>query len=128
MKGYPFVAMNIFIIPPAYRNPDRMADRRKRESGKKAFNVDMAEQRIDRLFSLADKAFPERPELADRYVDIARRISMRHRVSIPRELKRRVCRNCHSYLVPGANCRVRVDGKNILITCLKCGHISRYPY
>lgn len=63
------------------------------ESRKKPFNVDMAEQRITRLFSLAEKAFPKRPDLANRYVDIARRISMRHRVSIPANTKEMSAKN-----------------------------------
>ena len=105
-----------------------MADRKRKEPPKKPFNVDMAEQRIKRLFQLAQKAYPKRPELADRYVDVARRISMRHRVSIPRELKKRICKECGSYLMPGENSRIRLDGKNIVITCMKCGAIKRYPY
>lgn len=105
-----------------------MPDHKKKEPRKKPFNVDMAEQRIERLFELAWKAYPERPGLADRYVDIARRISMRHRVSLPPELKKRVCKKCMSFLVPGENSRVRLDGKNVIVTCLKCGGIKRYPY
>jgi ribonuclease P protein subunit RPR2 len=99
-----------------------MADR------KKPFNIDMAEQRIERLFQLAESVHPKRPELADRYVGIARRISMRHRVGIPAELKKKMCKRCGSYLVPGSSSRVRLDGKNLIITCLKCGAIKRYPY
>jgi ribonuclease P protein subunit RPR2 len=90
--------------------------------------VDLARQRIERLFELADRSYAERPDLSDRYVDIARRISMRHRVSIPRELKRNICKDCYSYLRPGSNARVRADGRNVVITCLKCGGIRRYPY
>ena len=105
-----------------------MAEFRKKPGQKKPYNVDMAEQRIKRLFSLAEKTFPERPELADRYVEIARKISMRHRVSIPGEFKRRICKECHAYLMPGQNSRIRLDGKNMVITCLKCGTIKRYPY
>ncbi len=101
---------------------------KKKETRKKPFNVDMAEQRIKRLFELAEKAFAERPDLANRYVDIARRISMRHRVSIPRQLKRRVCKKCGAFLVPGQNSRIRLNGKNITITCTECGAIKRYPY
>jgi ribonuclease P protein subunit RPR2 len=100
---------------------------RKRIS-KKPFNVDMATQRIERLFRMAGEVCGRRPDLADRYVDIARRISMRHRVSIPRELKRHVCKECYCYLAPGINARVRVDGRNVLITCQRCGGIRRYPY
>lgn len=105
-----------------------MAERRRKPEGKRPFNVDMAEQRIRRLFNLAAEVFPTRPDLSNRYVDIARRISMRHRVSIPSEFKRSVCKECHAFLVPGANSRVRVDGNNVVITCLKCGCIKRYPY
>jgi len=106
-----------------------MADRKKKkEPQRKPFNVDMAEERIQRLFELAEKAYLQKPDLADRYVDIARRISMRHRVGIPGDLKKRVCKKCGSYLVPGENCRVRLDGSRILITCLKCGAVKRYPY
>jgi ribonuclease P protein subunit RPR2 len=105
-----------------------MTARRKKEPRKKPFNVDMAGQRIKRLFELAEKAYPERPDLANRYVEIARRISMRHRVSIPRGLKKRICKKCGAFLVPGENSRVRLDGKNVIITCLECDAIKRYPY
>src|SRR3974390_1076814 len=100
----------------------------RRQAGKKAFNIDMATQRIERLFRMAGEVCGRRPDLADRYVDIARRISMRHRVSIPRELKRNVCKNCSGYLAPGVNARVRIDGRNGFITCQRCGGIKRYPY
>lgn len=109
-------------------NDTTMPDRKKKEPQRKPFNVDMAEQRIKRLFELAERAYPQRRDLANRYVDIARRISMRHRVGIPRELKRRVCKGCGSFLVPGENCRIRLDGNNIVITCLECGAVKRYPY
>jgi ribonuclease P protein subunit RPR2 len=111
--------------------PDTSGTRMKRSrqaAARKAFNVDMAAQRIDRLFAMAEKACKDRPDLADRYVDIARRISMRHRVSIPGKLKRHVCKQCCGYLAPGVNARVRIDGRNILITCQRCGGIKRYPY
>lgn len=100
----------------------------KKHDDKKPFNVDLAEQRILRLFSLAASVYDQRPDLSNRYVAIARRISMRHRVGIPGHLKRQVCKKCHSYLKPGSNARVRVDGRNVVITCLKCGGIRRYPY
>jgi ribonuclease P protein subunit RPR2 len=105
-----------------------MAAHKRREFQKKPYNVEMAEQRIERLFSLAEKVFSTRPELADRYVDIARRISMRHRVGIPGQYKKRICKQCGSYLMPGQNSRTRLDGKNIVITCKNCEAIKRYPY
>jgi RNase P subunit RPR2 len=43
-------------------------------------------------------------------------------------LKRHVCKQCCGYLAPGVNARVRIDGRNVLITCQRCGGIKRYPY
>jgi ribonuclease P protein subunit RPR2 len=109
-------------------NDKTMSAHGKKGPRKKPFNVDMAEQRIKRLFDLAEQAHTERPDLARRYVEIARRISMRHRVGIPGELKKRVCKKCGAFLVTGENSRIRLDGKNVIITCLECGAIKRYPY
>lgn len=91
---------------------------------------DMARQRIERLFDLAEKEFEKRPDRSNRYVQLARQIGMRHRVRIPTHLKRRMCRKCYSYLVPGANARVRLHGRGryIVTTCLECGHQMRRPY
>lgn len=105
-----------------------MPERRKKEPPRKPFNVDMAEQRIGRLFELAERAYPGRPDLANRYVAIARRISMRHRVGIPQTLKKKFCKECGAFLVPGENSRIRLDGRNIVITCLECNAVKRYPY
>lgn len=88
----------------------------------------MAKQRIERLFELAGQEFGEHPERSNRYVQLARRIGMRHNVRIPRKLKRRMCRHCHSYLVPGGNARVRLRGEYAAVTCLVCKKLMRYPY
>jgi ribonuclease P protein subunit RPR2 len=101
---------------------------KKKAAGKKAFNVDIASQRISRLFELAAKAFDKSPGLADRYVALARRIGTRHRVRIPKEYRRRMCKKCGAYLVPGVNSRTRLDGVNVVRTCMACGDIKREPY
>ena len=102
-----------------------MARVRKKQ---KALIKDLAIQRIERLFKLAGDEYGEHPERSDRYVLLARRIGMRYRVSLPRELKRKLCKNCQSYLVPGSNSRVRLRGNYVVMTCLKCGNQMRYPY
>lgn len=91
---------------------------------------EVALQRIERLFSLAEKVYHERPALAQRYVDLARRIAMRVRLPLPREFRRRVCRSCGAFLVPGSSSRVRVRQRrepHVSITCLRCGRIYRIP-
>ncbi|HIH37078.1 MAG TPA: ribonuclease P [Methanocellales archaeon] len=95
---------------------------------KKYWLQDISKQRIERLFEFAGQEFDEHPDRSNRYVQLARQIGMRHNVSIPRELKRRMCRHCHSYLVPGNNARVRLRGTHVAVTCLVCEKQMRYPY
>ena len=89
---------------------------------------DIARQQIQRLFELAESISVMRPESSDRYVHLAKQIGMRNRVRIPAHLKRRMCRHCEKYLVPGRTCRVRLNGTNVVVTCLACGRQMRYPY
>ncbi|TFG00842.1 MAG: ribonuclease P [Promethearchaeota archaeon] len=91
----------------------------------------VAKQRISFLFQAAEEIFPEDPQLAHRYVDLARKYSQRTKVKIPKKWKRRVCHNCHHFLYPGKNCRIRMQsrkgkGSHISVTCLDCNHTTRY--
>jgi ribonuclease P protein subunit RPR2 len=90
----------------------------------------IAMQRIQTLFSLAKETFNENPFLAQRYVDLARKIAMAAKVRLPREYKRQVCKHCKSFILPGVNCRVRVKQRrepHVVITCLNCGKQTRLP-
>jgi len=87
-------------------------------------------QRIHTLFRLANEAFDEDPSLAQRYVDIARKIAMSARIHLPTEYRRQVCRHCKSFILPGVNCRVRIKQKrepHLVITCFNCGKHMRIP-
>lgn len=86
----------------------------------------LARERIEILFDRAREFFPENPVLSDRCVELARRIAMRQRVRIPRELRRRFCRRCSAYLVPGSTLRVRVRRGKVVTTCMRCGRHRRY--
>jgi len=89
---------------------------------------DMAYERMHLLFELADHEFKTHPELSNRYVGLARRIGMRYRLRMPPELKRRICKHCHVYLVQGATARTRLQGTHITTTCTVCGKQMRQPY
>ncbi len=89
--------------------------RRKREE--KA----IARERIERLYELAEK----NESYSKKYLERARKISMRYLVPIPRELKRRTCKNCFALLRPGKNCSVRISDKWVVIEC-ECGEVKRY--
>ncbi len=72
----------------------------------------IARERIDVLFTLAERVFPYEPELANRYVGIALAVQQKAKIRMPRKWKRRYCRKCHSFLVPGGkNARVRLRDK-----------------
>jgi len=90
--------------------------------------VDIAGERICILFSEADRAaLRGRIDLADRYVELARAVGMRYNVPVPATMRRRACRGCHGYLLPGATSRTRLNRGRLTITCLRCGHVTRIP-
>ncbi|MHC1635166.1 MAG: ribonuclease P protein component 4 [Candidatus Methanospirareceae archaeon] len=91
---------------------------------------DIALQRIERLFELAEAdAKKKKGKIrSNRYVQLARRIGMRYRVRIPKHLKMRICKGCHSFLIPGRNARVRLRGDYMVTTCLECNRKMRRPY
>ena len=86
----------------------------------------IAKERISVLFDQAKQAFAEHPERSNRYVDLARKIAMRQRVRIDRELRRQYCHHCYAFLVPGRNMRVRVHRGNVVVTCGSCNKKMRY--
>ena len=97
-----------------------------KERSKNPVTKQIARERIEILFEQARLAFAEFPCLSDRYVVLARRIAMRQRIRIPRELRRQYCHNCNTFLVPGSNMRVRVHRGNVVVTCLSCNKHTRY--
>jgi len=90
----------------------------------------IALERIEKLFRQAEKAFEKHPDRSKRHVELARKIAMRFNIQIPKSLRRKFCRKCNSYLVPGKNCQVRTSSKQraVIVKCLECNNISRYPY
>ena len=86
----------------------------------------IALSRIHELFSHAESIFNKDKNLANRYVQLARKIGMRTKVSIPRNLKRKFCKNCYHFLFPGMNCRVRTRNSMAVYYCLDCKHYNRY--
>jgi ribonuclease P protein subunit RPR2 len=95
---------------------------------RKKFVKKIASEQIALLFEQA-KMNKENPEKSQRYVDMARNISKRCKVSIPQPYKFQICKHCKSYLVPGVNSRVRIRAKkqsHITVTCLKCKKYKRY--
>lgn len=91
---------------------------------------DLARQRIFILFNKSLSTVTTNPELARRYVEIALAISRKSGVPIPKQFKLNYCKKCHSFLMPGVTARIRLRGKGkkrLVIKCLSCGRIFRYP-
>lgn len=87
----------------------------------------IAKKRIEFLFDEAKDSFKKNIKLSDKYVKIARRIAMKYKIKLPSNLKKKFCKNCYRYLVPGANCRVRIHKHRIIYYCFSCKHYMRYP-
>ena len=87
----------------------------------------IALERINILFDQAKQVFKKSPSLANRYVTLARKISMKAKVKIPKDLKKKFCKYCNKYLVPGTNCRVRTFNKKLIYYCLNCKKYMRFP-
>jgi|TARA_Y100000310_G_scaffold281258_1_gene301608 ribonuclease P protein subunit RPR2 len=91
-------------------------------------NKKVAKERILELFKQAKLKFKGNKSLANRYVGLARKIAMKYRLSIPKDLRRKFCKKCYKYLVPGVNCRIRIQkGKRVLL-CMECKYISRIHF
>ena len=101
-----------------------MAQRRHKGSERR-----IAHERIEILFRLAEReGLKGNFVRANRYASLAAKIGMRYNVRLPRDLKRRYCRKCHAFLVPGKNCRVRISRGKVTTTCGVCGDVRRIPY
>jgi len=89
----------------------------------------LAQARIEILWKQALKESKVRPEVARKQMLSARKVAQRARTKIPRDINRRVCKECGTILVPGDTCRVRVRhnrSKHVVVTCTECGNIRRY--
>lgn len=89
----------------------------------------IARERIKILLNLARKTIKENPNRSRRYVELARKIAMRTNYRM-KKLKRNFCKNCNTLLIPGYTARVRLSKKHraVIVTCLNCGRVYRYPY
>ncbi len=101
-----------------------------RKSQKPEWQTKIAKERIEILFSLAEKEFKEHPDRSKRYIELARKIGLRYNVRLSKDDKRKFCKICNTLLKPGISSKVRLDKstKTINVQCLNCEKISRFPY
>ena len=97
----------------------------------KAESQKIAQERIEVLFKEADSAAREgKLNLSNRYVFLARKLSMKFGVQLSREQRRKFCHKCYKYLMPGKNLSVKINPKtqSVEYLCKECGNVMRYPY
>ena len=102
----------------------------RRNYGKtRAAVASVATERFQILLDQAKSMALTDEKLSRRYVSLARRISSRTKVRIPRESKMYLCKGCGLALVPGHNAKIRLHAHTtgIVISCLSCGAVKRYP-
>jgi len=88
----------------------------------------LAMERMQILIKNAISNAKTDPELSQRQALLARRISTRHKIRMPYELRMVFCKKCKSFIAPGVNSRFRLGRasvKSIRISCYLCGHTYR---
>ncbi|MGQ4874424.1 MAG: ribonuclease P protein component 4 [Promethearchaeia archaeon] len=91
----------------------------------------ISKNRMLYLLHRAHEIFPENRELANDYVQLAKKYAQRAKIKIPANYKKRICHKCKRFLYPGINCRIRMQsrkgkGSHVSLTCLECNHTTRY--
>ncbi|MFB5606100.1 MAG: ribonuclease P protein component 4 [Nitrosarchaeum sp.] len=88
----------------------------------------IALERMEILINSAISNARTNPDLSQRQASLAQRISTRHKIRMPYELKIVFCKKCKSFIAPGINSRIRLGRtsvKSIRISCNLCGHTYR---
>jgi ribonuclease P protein subunit RPR2 len=88
----------------------------------------IALERMHILIKNAISNSSSNPKLAQRQALLVKKISNKHRIPIPYEIKISFCKKCKKFIAPGINSRIRLGRssvKSIRITCNFCGHIYR---
>lgn len=91
---------------------------------KKRQEIAQARKDIANLFAMAKEKAHTEPALADRYVKLARKLALKHRISL-RQYNRVHCRKCGTYWT-GRTLRVRTRPAAVVYSCLACEHTKRY--
>ncbi len=92
---------------------------------KKQCTAHEALQQIKQYFTQAHTKDQQKGKLI---IQKARKLAMKHRIKLPKELKRQYCAHCYTFFIPGKNYRVRTAEGRVVYTCLCCGKHTRFSY
>jgi ribonuclease P protein subunit RPR2 len=88
----------------------------------------IAMERIEILIKQALTNAKKNPELAQRQAALAKKISTKHRIKLPYQIRMQFCKKCKMFIAPSVNSRIRIGRsalKSIRITCGFCNHTYR---
>jgi len=91
----------------------------------------MRETVLERMEILIQNAISNartNPHLAQRQAELVKKLSSRHRIRMPYEIRMNFCKKCKKFIAPGVDARIRIgrsSTKSIRITCGFCNHTYR---
>ncbi|MFH0972214.1 MAG: ribonuclease P [Candidatus Micrarchaeota archaeon] len=91
-------------------------------------NLDqIASRRCGKLLKMAAEIYDSDKALSKRYVQLARRIAMRHRIPLGSKL---FCKKCSTIFIHGKTLKVRIapSKKAVIFICNNCKAEKKYPY
>jgi len=68
------------------------------------------------------------PSLAQRQASLVKKLSTKHRIRMPYDIRMNFCKKCKKFIAPGINARIRLGRtslKSIRVTCGFCNHTYR---
>jgi|SRR3989344_1741913 len=90
--------------------------------------VEAAKEHIQVYFEQAEKKYDIDPKLSHRYVQLGRKIAMKFKVPLTNVQKRKFCKHCYHFLMPGKNARVRTKEGKVVYYCLDCKKFSKVGF
>ncbi|MEW6044731.1 MAG: RNase P subunit [Thermoproteota archaeon] len=88
----------------------------------------IALERIQILLKEAQANAKKNPNLAQRQASLAKKLSTKHKIKLPYEIRMQFCKKCKSFIAPGIGSKIRVGRsalKSVRITCQFCNHTYR---
>ncbi len=80
------------------------------------------------LLALAKERTPDDMTVARAAVHDILHMSKAMRIRIPLDEKRKLCRSCYAYLVPGQTSTVRTRKGRVIVRCSACGAVKRLQF
>lgn len=100
----------------------------KKKIAKKLKAKKQAAELIPELLKKAKLAYKKgNKKLSKAYSQKIRYLHMKHKIRLPKTIKRQLCKHCYSILIPSVNCRVRTKEGKLVICCLDCKRYTRIP-